>query len=117
MSIVLVNFVSSDAACIAILTTAFFAQGIASMSWAAISEVAPKQYIGLSAGISSLSANIAGITTPIIIGYILHATGSFEGAMNFVGLLALVGTLSYSVLLGSLNRIVMNDENAQEAEA
>ncbi len=32
--------------------------------------------------------------------------------MNFVGCLALVGTLSYSLLLGSLNRIVMPDENA-----
>ncbi len=108
-TIVLVNFTTSDIACIAVLTGAFFAQGIASTSWAAVSEAAPVQYIGLAAGITSLSANLAGIVTPIVIGYILQATGSFAWALNFVGMLALIGALSYSVLLGPLHRIVMDD--------
>ncbi|MFP3560637.1 MFS transporter, partial [Paraburkholderia sp. SIMBA_049] len=45
-SIVLVNFVHSNALVIAILTVAFFAQGIGSMSWAAVSEIAPRRYVG-----------------------------------------------------------------------
>ena len=109
-TIVLVNFVTSDVACIAILTGAFFAQGISATSWAAVSEVAPVQYIGLTSGITSLGANLAGIVTPIVIGYIVHVTGSFSWALNFVGMLALMGALSYSVLLGRLHRIVMDDE-------
>ncbi|WP_248800955.1 MFS transporter [Pseudomonas sp. MWU13-2105] len=105
MSIVLVNFTDSNLICIAVLTVAFFAQGIASSSWAAVSEVAPKELIGLTGGITSLAANIGGIVTPIVIGGIVHATGSFAYAFWFIGGVALIGTLSYSLLLGRLYRI------------
>jgi len=106
-AIVLVNYVTSDAAIIAILTVAFFAQGIAASSWAAVSEVAPKQFIGLTSGITSLAANLAGASTPVAIGYILQATGSFYWALNFIGIVCLVGAFSFSVLLGRLHRIEM----------
>ena len=109
-AIVLVNYVTSDAAIIAILTVAFFAQGIAASSWAAVSEVAPKQFI---VGITSLAANLAGVSTPLAIGYILQATGSFYWALNFIGIVCLVGAFSYSVLLGRLHRIEM--EPARDA--
>ncbi|MFF7709922.1 MFS transporter [Pseudomonas sp. NPDC007930] len=105
MSIVLVNFTDSNAVCIAILTCAFFAQGIASASWAAVSEVAPKELIGLTGGITSLAANIGGIVTPIVIGAIVQATHSFAYAFWFIGAVAAVGTLSYAFLLGRLHRI------------
>jgi len=103
--IVLVNFVDSNEAVIAILTVAFFAQGVGSTSWATVSEIAPRQYVGLVSSITSLAANIAGITTPLIIGYIIHATGQFYWALNAMGLLCLLGAFSYSVLLGTLHRI------------
>ena len=106
--IVLVNFVTSDAAVIGILTVAFFAQGIASSSWAAVSEIAPRQYVGLTGGITSLAANLAAISTPMIIGYILQGTGSFYWALNFMAIVCLVGTFSYSFLLGKLHRIEMD---------
>lgn len=105
MSIVLVNFTDSNVICIAVLTTAFFAQGIASSSWAAVSEIAPKELIGLTGGVTSLAANIGGIVTPIVIGAIVHTTGSFAMAFWFIGGVALIGTLSYSLLLGRLYRI------------
>ncbi|WP_397452743.1 MFS transporter [Pseudomonas sp. NA-150] len=105
MSIVLINFTNSDELCIAILTCAFFAQGIASASWAAVAEIAPKELIGLTGGITSLAANIGGIVTPIVIGAILTATNSFSLVFYFIGGLALIGTLSYSLLLGRLYRI------------
>lgn len=105
MSIVLVNFTDSNLACIAILTLAFFAQGIASSSWAAVGEVAPKELIGLTGGVTSLAANIGGVVTPIVIGAIVQATGSFAFAFNYIGAIALVGTLSYSFLLGPIYRI------------
>ncbi|QQC65708.1 MFS transporter [Paraburkholderia ginsengisoli] len=104
-SIVLVNFVESNELVIAILTIAFFAQGIGSMSWAAVSEIAPRQYVGLTSSITSLAANIAGVTTPLMIGYITHHTGHFYWALNLMGAICLLGALSYSVLLGKLSRI------------
>lgn len=105
MSIMLVNFTNSNEVCIALLTIAFFAQGIASSSWAAVSEIAPKELIGLTGGITSLAANIGGIVTPIVIGQILHVTGNFAWAFWFIGGVACIGTLSYSLLLGRIYRI------------
>jgi nitrate/nitrite transporter NarK len=105
MSIMLVNFTDSNEVCIALLTIAFFAQGIASSSWAAVSEIAPKELIGLTGGVTSLAANIGGIVTPIVIGQILHVTGTFAYAFWFIGGVALIGTLSYSLLLGKIYRI------------
>ena len=104
-SIVLVNFVESNEVIIAILTLAFFAQGVGASSWAAVSEIAPKQYIGLTSSITSLAANIAAVTTPIMIGYVLQATGKFYWALNIMGILCLCGAFSYSFILGKLERI------------
>jgi nitrate/nitrite transporter NarK len=70
-----------------------------------VSEVAPKELIGLTGGITSLAANIGGIVTPIVIGQILHLTGNFAWAFWFIGGMACIGTLSYSLLLGRIYRI------------
>jgi nitrate/nitrite transporter NarK len=80
---------------------------VSAASWAAVSEVAPKELIGLTSGVTSLSANLAGVVTPIMVGFIVQSTGSFAWAFNFIGLVALMGTLSYSLLLGRLHRIVL----------
>jgi hypothetical protein len=40
-----------------------------------------------------------------VIGYILAATGSFNGALMFVGLNALVTVLSYLVIVQDIKRI------------
>lgn len=43
--------------------------------------------------------------TPIVIGQILHLTGNFAWAFWFIGGMACIGTLSYSLLLGRIYRI------------
>ncbi|HEY9344379.1 MAG TPA: MFS transporter [Inquilinus sp.] len=43
--------------------------------------------------------------TPIIIGYILHATGSFNGALVFVGLNAFVAMAAYLFVVGEIRRV------------
>jgi hypothetical protein len=40
-----------------------------------------------------------------VIGFIVQNTGSFAYAFWFIGAVALMGTLSYSFLLGRLHRI------------
>jgi len=105
MSIVLVNFADANWLAVAILTLAFFAQGISSTSWAAVGEMAPKELVGVTAAVTSFAANLSGIVTPTVIGFILRESGSFYWAFNFVGGVALLGALSYSVLLGPLYRI------------
>ena len=104
-SIFLANFTTSNTIAIAILSFAFFAQGISSMSWAIISEVAPKELIGMTGGVCNFAGNLAGIAMPIAIGYILAHTGSFNWALGLVGIAAITGALSYTFLLGPVRRI------------
>jgi MFS transporter, ACS family, D-galactonate transporter len=104
-TIILANYVQSDAAVIAILSLSFFAQAMSSSGWSVISEVAPPRHIGLVGGLFSASANLSGIVTPLVIGSIVQETGSFVGALVFVGMVAAVGALSWIFLIGKIHRI------------
>jgi ACS family D-galactonate transporter-like MFS transporter len=104
-TIITANFVESNAAVIAILSLAFFAQGMAALGWTLVSDIAPKGMLGLTGGIFNLAANLAGIVTPLVIGVIVAATGSFFYALAFVGALALMGALAYIFILGDVERI------------
>ena len=99
------NYVERDWVVIAVLSIAFFAQAMSSSGWSVISEVAPRSQLGLVSGLFSASANLSGIVTPLVIGAILQATGSFYGALAFVGGVALVGALSWIFLIGEIRPI------------
>jgi ACS family glucarate transporter-like MFS transporter len=49
--------------------------------------------------------NISSITTPIVIGYLIQTTGSFDLALVFVGVNAVVAVLSYLVIVGEIKRL------------
>ena len=49
--------------------------------------------------------NIAGIVTPIVIGYLVAKTGSFNGALVFVGINALLTVFSYLVIVKKIERV------------
>lgn len=104
-TIVLANFVESDAMVIAIMSLAFFGQGMVNLGWTLISDIAPKPLIGLTGGVFNLCANLAGIVTPLVVGVILAATGSFYGALAFIGALALIGAAAYVFILGEVTRV------------
>ena len=77
------------------------------LGWTVISDVAPVELIGLTGGIFSFTANLAGVITPLVVGAIIGATGSFFYALAYVGAAALLGALSYVFLLGNVERIVL----------
>jgi ACS family D-galactonate transporter-like MFS transporter len=104
-TIVLANFVESNAMVIAIMSVAFFGQGMVNLGWTLISDIAPKQFIGLTGGVFNLCANLAGIVTPLVVGFILAATGSFYGALAFIGALALIGAGAYIFIVGEVVRV------------
>ena len=104
-TIVAANFVDDDRAVIAILSLAFFAQGMAALGWTLVSDIAPRGMLGVTGGIFNLAANLAGIVTPIVIGAIVAATGSFVYALAFIAVVALLGALSYIFVLTDVSRI------------
>ncbi|WP_031365044.1 MFS transporter [Caballeronia sordidicola] len=108
-TIISANFVNSDALVITILSIAFFGQGMVGLGWTLISDVAPKNLMGLTGGIFNFCANLAGIVTPLVIGVIVAKTGSFFYALAYVGAAALVGALSYVFIVGDVRRVELTD--------
>jgi MFS transporter, ACS family, D-galactonate transporter len=104
-TIVAANYVDTNVAVVAIMSFVFFGQGMCNLGWTVITDVAPKGYIGLTAGIFNLCANLAGIVAPIVIGVIVGKTGSFVGALTFMGSLALAGVFCYVFILGDVKRL------------
>jgi len=103
--IVTANYVDSDYMVIGILSLAFFAQGMAALGWTLVSDIAPKGLLGLTGGIFNFAANLAGIITPLVIGFIVAETGSFFGALAFISVVALIGAFSYIFVVGDIRRI------------
>lgn len=106
-TIIAANFVEDQATVIAIMSVAFFAQGMASLGWTLVSDIAPKGMLGLTGGVFNVAANLAGIIAPLAIGFIVQASGSYVGALVFVGLTALVGAAAYIFAVGDIRRIEM----------
>ncbi|KKB33937.1 MFS transporter [Bacillus thermotolerans] len=105
MSLVAANYVDAQWVVIFVMALAFFGKGFGALGWAVVSDTSPKEMSGVSGGLFNTFGNIAGITTPIIIGYIIATTGSFNGALVFVGANALVAICSYLFLVGEIKRV------------
>ncbi|PLM03861.1 MFS transporter, partial [Klebsiella pneumoniae] len=105
MTMLMCNYVNVEWMVIGFMAMAFFGKGIGALGWAVMADTAPKEISGLSGGLFNMFGNISGIVTPIAIGYIVGTTGSFNGALIYVGIHALVAVLSYLVLVGDIKRI------------
>jgi MFS transporter, ACS family, D-galactonate transporter len=104
-SMLAANYVDDNAAVIAIMSLAFFGQGMVNLGWTLISDVAPKQMIGLTGGVFNLCANLAGIVTPLVVGFVVGSTGSFYGALAYIGTLGLIGAAAYIFIVGEVRRV------------
>jgi ACS family glucarate transporter-like MFS transporter len=105
MSMIVCNYVTADWIVIAFMSLAFFGKGVGALGWAVVSDTSPKEAGGLSGGLFNTFGNTAGITTPIVIGYILQATGSFAGALVFIGANAALAIFCYLVIVGEIKRV------------
>ncbi|WP_342048244.1 MFS transporter [Bacillus sp. OTU530] len=108
-SMIACNYTDAQWLVVGIMALAFFGKGFGQLGWAVMADSSPKEIGGLSGGLFNTFGNIAGITTPIIIGYIINETGSFNGALLFVGVNALIAMLSYLFIVGDIKRIELKD--------
>ena len=104
-TIVIANFVTGDTLVIVVMSVAFFGQGMCNLGWTLLTDVAPKELMGLSAGVFNLCANLAGIVTPLVVGFVVGMTGSFAWALAFIGIVALLGVFSYVFVVGDVRRV------------
>ncbi|BFG80344.1 glucarate transporter GudP [Paraburkholderia terrae] len=99
------NYVNADWIVVALMSLAFFGKGIGALGWAVVADTSPKEAVGLSGAIFNMFGNVAGIVTPIVIGYLVATTGSFNGALVFVGFNALLTVFSYLVIVKKIERV------------
>ncbi|MBT9332059.1 MFS transporter [Paracidobacterium acidisoli] len=109
------NYTNVQAMVMFLMSLAFFGKGFGALGWTVIADTSPKELIGLNGGLFNLFGNIAGITTPIIIGYLVKRTGSFNSALVFVGLTALLAIFSYLVIVGEIKRLELRSADTGTA--
>ncbi|WP_241047631.1 MFS transporter [Achromobacter xylosoxidans] len=98
------NFTDSTPWVIFFLAVAFFGNGLASITWSLVSALAPVRLLGLTGGVFNFVGNLSSICTPIVIGFLV-SKDSFAPAIVYVSSLALLGALSYILLVGRVERI------------
>ena len=107
-TIISANWLTSVLAVILVMSFAFFGQGMVGLGWTLISDIAPKGLGGLTGGLFNFCANLAGILTPLIIGFIVAASGNFFYALIYIGGAALLGVAAYVFILGDVKRIELS---------
>ncbi|HXP96732.1 MAG TPA: MFS transporter [Telmatospirillum sp.] len=106
-TLVIASVANSDLLVIALMSFAFYGKGIAAGAgtWAVVSDTAPKEAIGLAGSIFNCVGNVAGIVTPIVFGYIVAATGSYDVGLFFVGAHCIVAALVFLFVMGKIERV------------
>ncbi|MBP2306466.1 MFS transporter [Azospirillum melinis] len=105
MAMIACNYTDLQWVVVSLMALAFFGKGIGALGWAVMSDCAPKEITGLSGGVFNMCGNLSSISTPIVIGYIIQSSGSFNGALVFVGANALIAAVSYLVVVGEIKRM------------
>jgi MFS transporter, ACS family, D-galactonate transporter len=103
-SIIGANYVQSIEWVIAFMAIAFFGNGFASITWSLVSGLAPARLLGLTGGVFNLIGNLAAVTTPIVIGFLVDGA-DFSRAITYVAAMAVLGSSSYILLVGKVERI------------
>jgi ACS family glucarate transporter-like MFS transporter len=112
MSMIACNYIDEDALIVALMSLAFFGKGVGALGWAVVSDTSPKEAGGLSGGLFNTFGNTAGITTPIVIGYILQGTGSFAGALVYVSVNAALAIVCYLFIVGKIERVTLDGSSS-----
>ena len=112
MTIIACNYAHSQTIMLLFMSLSFFGKGIGALGWTVISDTSPKGMVGMNGALFNLCGNMAGVTTPLIIGYIVEKTHSYDGALIFVGLIAFCAIVSYGPIVGEIKRIELNPASA-----
>ena len=105
--LVFCNFTDSIYVIVGLMSLALFGKGLAQIGLAVVVDTSPPPIVGMATGVFGIAGNVAGIITPIVIGYTVQATGSFSIALYFVAAHALIAMLAYLLIVGPLRRLEM----------
>jgi ACS family glucarate transporter-like MFS transporter len=104
MSMILCNYTNVEWLVVAFMALSYFGKGIGALGWAVNADTAPKEITGLGGSLFNTFGNLSSIVTPIVIGYIIKVTGSFNWALIFVSIHAFLAIVSYVFIVGKIQR-------------
>jgi ACS family glucarate transporter-like MFS transporter len=87
------------------MSMAFFGKGVAALGWTMISDIAPENLIGTTGGIFSTLSGLSGVLTPVVMGYIVSATGAFDWAIVYVAAHCFIGMAAFALIIRRIERI------------
>jgi MFS transporter, ACS family, D-galactonate transporter len=74
--------------------------GIATANyWALTQTVVPGTAIGRIGGLQNTASNLAGVAAPILTGWLIQKTGTYEAPMQAIAVLLVIGAISYALLV------------------
>lgn len=110
-AVLLCNYANSRTTMIVLMSLAFFGKGFGALGWTLVADTSPQGRVGLNGGLFNLIGNTAGITTPLVIGYLLkRERGSFHGALIFVAMMAVAAMVALVPVAGTLRRVELPEE-------
>jgi ACS family glucarate transporter-like MFS transporter len=105
MTIIASNYAASQSIMLLFMSISFFGKGIGALGWTVISDTSPRGMVGMNGALFNLCGNMAGVTTPLIIGYIVEKTHSYNGALIFIAVIAFCAIVSYGPIVGEIKRL------------
>lgn len=75
------------------------------IGWSLPSLISPSGSVGTVGGIVNFSNQISGIAAPIVTGYVLSATGSYNWVFGVAAIYLAIGICSYIFLLGKIEPV------------
>ena len=88
-----------------------------SQHWSLIGDIAPKNMTSQVCGVQNMTGNMAGVVGPIVTGFIVQVTQSFDLALLILGSVALLGAMNYLFGFGTIEPIQVTPRKSEAAIA
>ncbi|GEO26986.1 putative transporter YybO [Alicyclobacillus acidoterrestris] len=88
----------------------------APIGWSIPSLISPRGTVGTVGSVINFFNNLMSIVAPIVTGYVVQFTGSFESAFIIAGIVLILGILCYVLMLGKIEPIRSPFEDAETAK-
>jgi len=105
MTMLVCNYVATVWLVVLIMSLAFLGKGCGALGWAVVADTSPQQVAGLSGGLFNMFGNLSTIATPLVIGYLVDATKSYQSALLYVAANAAVAIFAYIFVVGEIKRV------------
>jgi len=104
--IIPVPFISNPDYAVSVLLIAIVSMGMATANtWAIMQAIAPENTTGTLAGVQNLGGSVGSAVAPLLTGFMVSTSGTFNSAFILAGLIMLSGILNYIFLIGKVERI------------